>query len=113
MASANGVLPTIEQNYAVQTTSPSASTALLATVSTQVIGANIARRGIRFFNPGTVIIYVCPANIAAVIGQGIPILPGGGYFDFIGDGKLINYNCAWNAIAASGSNNPLTILELL
>jgi hypothetical protein len=31
----------------------------------------------------------------------------------IGDGELINYNTAWNGIAAAGNNNPLTILELL
>lgn len=113
MSSVNGVMPTIQQNNAVQIASPQGSTVLLATGSLQIIGANAARRGLRFFNPSDVIIYICPANINAVIGQGIPIVPGGGPVDMIGDGKLINYNSAWNGIAASGSNKPLTVLELL
>lgn len=113
MVSANGVMPTIQQNNAVQIASPQGSTALLSTASAEVIGANASRRGLRFFNPSDVIIYICPANQVAVIGQGIPIFPGGGPVDMVGDGKLINYNSAWNGIAASGSNKPLTVLELL
>ena len=110
---ANGIQPTSRQNLQVQLASPQGSSALLGTASSQVIGANPARRGLRFFNPGTVKLFICPANIPAVIGQGIPILPGAGPLDMIGDGKLINYNSAWNGIAAAGNNNPLTILELL
>jgi hypothetical protein len=105
--------PTIQQNMNIQITSPNGATALVGTVSAQAIGANTNRRGLRFYNPGTVEIYICPANQVAVAGQGIPILPGGGPVDFVGDGKLVNYNSGWNAIAASGANNPLTILELL
>jgi hypothetical protein len=105
--------PTIQQNMNIQITSPNGSTVLLGTVSATAIGPNANRRGLRFYNPGTVTIYICPANIPAVIGQGIPILPGGGPVDFIGDGRLINYNSGWNAIAASGAANPLTVLELL
>lgn len=113
MSNANGVLPTIQQNLSVQIASPQGSTALLTTASVQVIGANAARRGLLFFNPSDVIIYICPANQTAVIGQGIPIVPGGGPVQMIGDGKLINYNSAWNGIAASGADKSLTILELL
>jgi len=106
-------MPTIQQSYALQIASPNGSTVLVGTASVPAIGANPSRRGVRFFNPGTVTLFICPANQAAVIGQGIPILPGGGPVDMIGDGALINYNSGWNVIAASGSNNPLTVLELL
>jgi hypothetical protein len=105
--------PTIQQNLNIQIGSPSGSTVLVGTVSITAIAANSSRRGLRFFNPSAVAMYICPANIPAVIGQGIPILPGGGPVDMIGDGRLINYNSGWNVISASGSNNPLTILELL
>jgi hypothetical protein len=112
MASANGILPTIQQNLNVQIASPNGSTALLGTSSAAVIGSNASRRGLIFVNPSAVTIFVCPANQTAVIGQGVPILPSA-QVQFIGDGKLINYNSGWNGIAASGSNNPLTVLELL
>lgn len=105
--------PTIQQSYQIGLTSPVGSTVLVGTASTAVIGPSASRRGLMFFNPGTVVLYICPANQAAVIGQGIPIFPGGGPLDMLGDGKLIAYNSGWNAIAASGSNNPLTILELI
>jgi hypothetical protein len=105
--------PTIQQNYQVQSTSPNGFTVLLGTVSLQAIAANLNRRGIMFLNPSAVTIYVCPGNQAAVIGQGIPILPGGGPVSFIGDGVNVFFNCAWNAISASGSGNPLTILEIV
>lgn len=113
MTNANGILPTIQQNNAVQIASPQGSTVLVATASILAIGANANRRGLQFFNPGTVQLYICPANIPAVVGQGIPIFPGGGPVQFIGDGILVNYNSGFNVIAASGSNNPLTILEML
>lgn len=109
-----GTSPTISQNYSIGITSPNGTTALVGAASVTAIGANPNRRGLRFYNPGpTNTIYICPANQVAVAGQGIPIVPGGGPVDFIGDGKLINYNSGWNAIASGGSNNPLTILELL
>ena len=110
---ANGILPTIQQNLSVQIVSPVGTTVLVGTSSTTAIGSNSSRRGLRFFNPGTVELYICPANQVAVIGQGIPILSGGGPVDMIGDGELLNYNSGWNVIAATGSGNPLTILELL
>lgn len=106
--------PTNAQNYQIPgVTSPNGTTVLVGTASITAIGPSQSRRGVRFFNPSAVIMYVCPANIPAVIGQGIPIFPGGGPVDMIGDGELINYNSGWNVISASGSNNPLTILELL
>lgn len=112
MANANAPLPTIQQNNTVQILSPFGATGILGTTSALVIGPDVTRRGVRFFNPGTVMLYICPSNIPAVVGQGIPIFPGGGPVDMIGDGKLINYNCGWNGIAASGSSNPITLLVL-
>lgn len=107
-------VPTNQQNYNVPgVTSPKGSTVLVGTGSITAIGPNQNRRGLRFFNPSNVEMYICPDNLSAVIGQGIPILPGGGPVDMIGDGKLITYNSGWNVISASGTNNPLTILELL
>ena len=57
------------------------------------------------------IIRVCPSNQVAVVGQGVPVLPGA-QVEFINEG-LKTFNCGWNTIADSGSNNPLEILELL
>lgn len=112
MASANGILPTIQQNLNVQIASPNGSSASISGASIQVIGSNASRRGIIFINgSATDTIYLVPANQVAVVGQGIPILPQASR-EFIGDGKLINYNTAWNAIS-SGSSTPLEMLELL
>ena len=102
------------QNYEVPLiNSPTASIALVSTVSIQVIGSSIARRGVIFFNPGTVTLYVTPGNIPAVIGQGVPILPGAQQPFINSSDNIIQYLCSWNAIAASGSNNVLTIFEML
>jgi hypothetical protein len=93
-------------------TSPVGKLAKVGTSSIQVIGADVARRGIIFVNPSeTRTITVVPANQAAVSGRGIRILPLGDRW-FIGDGKLINFNSAWNAIADDGTDNPLEIIEL-
>lgn len=113
MASANGLQPTIQQNLNVQIASPSGSLALVGVASGQVIGSNASRRGIVFINPSlTRTITIVPANQVAVAGQGVVILPQA-QVSFIGDGKLINYNCGWNAVADGGAGNPLEILELL
>lgn len=110
--SANGILPTIQQNLSVQISSPQGSLATVGTGAAQVIGANAARRGIVFINcHASQTIYITPANQTPAVGQGIVVLPQS-QVSFIGDGVLINYNCAWNAIA-SGAGTPLEILELL
>jgi hypothetical protein len=84
----------------------------LTTASQQVIGANPNRRGIVFMNPGAQIAYVCPANLTAVAGAGsMTVLPGGEK-RIVAKGR-VRVNCAWNAIAAQGSGNSLTILEFL
>ncbi|WP_439392319.1 hypothetical protein ACRQ5Q_22240 [Bradyrhizobium sp. PMVTL-01] len=110
--SANGVLPTIQQNLNVQIASPNGSSLLVSGASIQAIGANASRRGLIFINGSAAnIIYLVPANQAAVVGQGIPILPQASR-EFIGDGRLINFNSGWNVIS-DGVNVPLEILELL
>lgn len=102
-----------QQSYSVATTSPNGTVALVGTASVAAIGANITRRGIIFINPNLSgpTIWVAPANQTLVAGQGVPVLPGG-QVSFLGS-ENVTYNCAWVSIAASGSNNPLQILELL
>lgn len=110
--SANGILPTVQQNLNVQIASPNGSSVLVSGASITVIGSNASRRGIVFINSSsTDTLYLVPANQSAVVGQGIPILPQASR-EFIGDGKLINYNTGWNGIS-TGTNTPLEILELL
>lgn len=110
--SANGILPTIQQNLNVQISSPSGSLVLVSGVAIQAISANAARRGIIFINGSSNdTITVVPDNQTPVAGRGIVVLPQG-QVPFIGDGKLINFNCGWKAIS-SGVDTPLEILELL
>jgi hypothetical protein len=110
--SANGVLPTVQQNLNVPIASPQGSSVLVSGVSIAAIGANPSRRGIIFINgSATDTLYLVPANQVAVVGQGIPILPQA-QREFIGDGRLINYNVGWNVIS-SGVNTPLEVLELV
>lgn len=112
MANANGIQPTIQQNNNVQIASPNGSLVVVGAAALQVIGANAARRGIIFINASpTRIITITPDNQTPVAGQGIVVLPQA-QVPFIGDGKLINYNCGWKAIA-DGAGAPLQMLELL
>lgn len=101
------------QNYSVPLNSPNGTNVLVSNASILVIGPSISRRGVVFINPNLngPTIRVVPSNQTAVAGQGVPVLPGG-QVPFINDG-LAQYTCGWNAIADSGSNNPLQILELL
>ena len=102
-----------QQGYGVAITSPNGSTVLVGGASILAIGPNIMRRGVIFINPNLAgpIIRVCPSNQVAVAGQGVPVLPGA-QVEFINEG-LKTFNCGWNTIANSSSNNPLEILELL
>lgn len=112
-----GVAATIQQNYqAGGIVSPVGTTVLTNNgASVPAIGTNPNRRGIWFSNPNSdgTVIYVCPANQAAVIGQGIPVFPGG-LVTLNGDPAAnINFTAGWNAIASTGSNKPLTVLEFV
>lgn len=94
--------------------SPLGSGVLLGNASATVIGPNPVRRGISFHNPGTVLLALCPANLVAANGAGSIILLPGATKTFLAKPKSrIRVNCGWNGIAATGSNNPLTVLEFL
>jgi hypothetical protein len=81
----------------------------LSTTSVGVIGTSTLRRGLVFLNPNPsgVNMWVVPSNVTAVINQGVPLTPGSSYTV----PSTLHCNAAWNAIAASGTNNVLTILE--
>ncbi len=82
----------------------------LGTTSTQVIGPDSTRAGIVFHNPGTQIIRVTPSNLTPVPGSGgILIYPQ--EEEAIFSDAAMALNCAWNAVADSDSNNPLTIFN--
>lgn len=92
------------------TTSPRATNyTTLSTTSVQVIASSTTRRGIAFYNsnPSGNNIFITPSNLTAVINQGIPLLPGGAWEV----SATLAANAAFNAIAATASNNVLTIIE--
>lgn len=86
----------------------------LGTTMAQVVGGNPARVSITFHNPGTISVYVAPT----VNAQGAPFTPMGGAlggaFLILSGGLLTltgEVQTPWQAMAASGSNQPLTITE--
>lgn len=86
-------------------------TLTLTTGSQQIVAADRNRCGIQFHNPGTVVLAFCPENLAAVIGAGgVTLLPGQTKTIYGNDN--VKVNCGWNGIAASGANNPVTVLGL-
>ncbi len=98
-------------NPGVSSPNPILSTTL-GTASIPILTANPSRRGVIFHNPGSVNIGVCPSNLTAAIGAGSIIILPGAEVQILGN-RRIKINCAWNGIAASSSNNDLTMLELL
>lgn len=86
----------------------------LGTSAQTVIGPNPQRTSLTFHNPGTNIFYVAPLLNAQ--GQSFtPTLSAlGGTFE-IGPGATIvlqgETQFGWQALAAAGSNNPLTVME--
>lgn len=110
VSDANAPSPLANLNYDVPIVSPNAYGTSLGTVSVAVIGPNPVRRGIVFHNPGTIAVAVCPANLSAAFGPGSLIVLPGDTKRVFAQGNL-KVNCGWNAIAQSGANNPLTILE--
>lgn len=84
----------------------------LGTVSQQVIGSDAVRHGLIFHNPGDQNIRIMPANVTPIAGAGGIVLYPQTEQEIFGDeNSYLNINCAWNAVADSGSNNPLTILN--
>lgn len=86
----------------------------LGTAAIQVVAANPSRQQLTFANPSAVTIYVCPSvdlNGAALT----PTLAAlGGTFPIFSGGVLVvsgECQTAWKALAASGVNNPLTIMD--
>lgn len=86
----------------------------LGTAPIQVVAANPSRQSLTFANPGTVTVYVSPS----VTGSGAALTPSlaalGGTFPLFAGGLLvISGECqtAWQALAASGVNNPLTVMD--
>lgn len=87
----------------------------LGTAAIQVVAANPSRRSLVFHNPGTIDVYVAPAT--DLNGQAIALALGalgGGFLVYANGGTLqVEGECqtAWKAMSASGSNNPLTVMD--
>jgi hypothetical protein len=107
----SGTSPLADLSYDVPVLGPiGIAIANLGTGSTQVIGPDPTRAGIVFHNPGTQIIRVAPANLTLVPGSGgILIYPQ--EEEALFSDAAMALNCAWNAVADSDSNNPLTIFN--
>jgi hypothetical protein len=91
-------------------TSPKATVVTtLSTASLQVIAASTTRRALEFYNsnPSGQNIWVVPAPASAVINNGVLIVPGGSK----PWPPSLACNAAFNAIAATGSTNVLTVIE--
>jgi hypothetical protein len=91
----------------------------LGTSPISIIGSNASRQLITFHNPGTVDIFVFPTTVLSG-GASVTLTPslaslGGGFRIFANGGdRTIGFPAAaqaWQALAASASNNPLTIME--
>jgi hypothetical protein len=90
----------------------------LTTTPQQVIGTNSQRQSITVHNPGTVDVFFAPSF---VIGSGsdVALVPttaalGGCFRVYANGGTLtITGECQkpWQAFAASGSGNPLTVVD--
>lgn len=93
------------------------STTTVGASSTPVIGASpggtglvLVRRKLTFINPnvaGQQVVYGVQAPAAAVVGQGLPLLPGE-KFDVFGDDALTG----WNFIGSAAGAN-VSVIEYL
>jgi hypothetical protein len=109
----NPPLPLADLNLDYQIASPfGTQISGLSNVSQAVLGQNTRRRGILFHNPDTVIIWVSPANLAAVAGAGSRQVLPGQELRIKAQGR-VRVNCGFNAIAASAGAHSLTVLEFL
>jgi hypothetical protein len=86
----------------------------LGTSPVPIVARNGQRQTIQFYNPGTVAVYVAPA----VTATGAPLVPslaalGGCFLVLPGDALALSGECqlAFQAFAASGVNNSLTVNE--
>ncbi len=96
--------------------------AITTTPTNPVIGANPRRKKLTFHNPGGVDIVVFPTTVLQNIAGGgsLVLTPttaalGGGFRVFANGGQIVIEGQAakqgWQALSASGSGNPLTIME--
>ena len=86
----------------------------ISTAPIQVVAANQQRVSITFANPGTQTIFVAPL----VTANGAPLVPStgalGGCFPVVSGAMMIltgEVQVGWQALAPSGLNNPLTVME--
>jgi len=101
---------------AASTTTSPVSTGIntLNTVATAVISTSSVRQALIFHNPGTTNVYVYPSLTSAAP---TTTAPGGSFIMFPGgtlslsNEEFSNINCGWSAFAATGSSQPLTIVE--
>lgn len=94
------------------TVTPVAFHALIDTTSTEIVTANTTTRaGLLFHNPGTVNIYICPS----LDNNGLALAAGGAGSFLLTPGQSLPLvglcSAAFNAVAASGSGNPVTAWE--
>jgi len=82
----------------------------LSTVWQQVLPSDPVRRAVVFHNPGSVTLFVAPANLAAqALAGAIAVLPQTEFSIFSDDDARCN--AAWMAWVASGVSQPATILN--
>jgi hypothetical protein len=90
----------------------------ISTAPQQIIGSNPGRQSIMIHNPGTVDIFIAPASVI-VNGSDSALTPstaalGGCIRVFANGGTLIltgEIQKAYQAFAASGTTNPLTVID--
>jgi hypothetical protein len=90
----------------------------ISTVPQQIVGGNPQRQRITIHNPGTVDVFVAPASVI-INGSDVALVPsnaalGGCFRVYANGGSLtIDGECQkpWQAFAASGSTNPLTVMD--
>jgi hypothetical protein len=87
----------------------------LGTSPITVAVANPSRKKIVFHNPGTIDVYVAPTIDANGAALTIALATLGGSFLIYANGGTLSIEgeCqgAWQALSASGSNNPLTVMD--
>lgn len=90
----------------------------ISTVPQQIVGGNSSRQSITVHNPGTVDIFVAPAAVQNT-GSDVALTPstgalGGCFRVYANGGTLVltgEVQKAWQAFAASGTTNPLTVMD--
>ncbi len=86
----------------------------VGTTFAQVVGSNSFRQSLTFHNPGTVAVYVGPTTTATGAANAPTLSALGGAFQILpGAFFVVTGECtqAWGALAASGTTNPLTVME--